>query len=157
MPGKIPGLRLSAEYNYASGDRDPHDGRRQTFDQLYATAHDKYGLTDQVGWRNLHDVRVGWEAKPVPALTVWSNYHNWWLASARDALYAGNSSVLAVRPDGSAGAHVGQEIDLQAMNTFSKHLQLGAGVGHIFPGEFLKRTSPGKSYTYPYLMLNCSF
>ena len=50
--------RLVAEYNYASGDANPTDGRRGTFDQLYPTAHDKYGLADQVGWRNMHDVRV---------------------------------------------------------------------------------------------------
>ena len=37
-------LRLSGEYNYASGDSDPTDGRRNTFDgKLYPTGHDKYG------------------------------------------------------------------------------------------------------------------
>ena len=40
--------RLVAEYNFASGDKNPHDGTRGTFDQLYPTAHDKYGLADQV-------------------------------------------------------------------------------------------------------------
>jgi alginate export protein len=52
--------RFLVEYNYASGDKDPRDGTRGTFDQLYPTAHDKYGLADQVGWRNIHDLRVGW-------------------------------------------------------------------------------------------------
>jgi len=30
--------RVFAEYNYASGDDNAHDGRRQTFDQLYGPA-----------------------------------------------------------------------------------------------------------------------
>jgi hypothetical protein len=149
--------RFSAEYNYASGDRDPHDGRVETFDQLYPTAHDKYGLTDLVGWRNIHDIRFGCDARPAARLKVWSNYHNWWLASPRDALYSGNSAVLAISADGSAGTHVGQEIDLQAVYTLSKQTQVGAGAGHIFPGEFLKRATAGKAYTYPYLMLNYTF
>ncbi|PWU00578.1 MAG: hypothetical protein C5B51_24950 [Terriglobia bacterium] len=149
--------RWSAEYNYASGDRDPHDGRIETFDQLYPTAHDKYGVTDLVGWRNIHDVRFGCEVKPTPKLLVWSNYHNWWLASARDALYSGNSAVLAVSADGSAGRHVGQEIDLQGVYTLTKQTQAGVGVGHIFPGGFLKHATPGRAYTYPYLMLNYTF
>src|SRR5438270_721834 len=46
--------RVFGEYNYASGDDNHHDGLRQTFDQLYATGHDKFGLADQVGWRNIH-------------------------------------------------------------------------------------------------------
>jgi alginate export protein len=40
--------RFASEYNFASGDRNKTDGRRQTFDQLFATGHDKYGLSDQV-------------------------------------------------------------------------------------------------------------
>ena len=53
--------RILAEYDYASGDNDARDGQRGTFDQLYPTAHLKYGLTDQVGWRNIHDVHAGVE------------------------------------------------------------------------------------------------
>ena len=56
---------VSGEYNYASGDADPTDGTRGTFDQLYPTPHDKYGLADQVGWRNIHHVRAGVELTPV--------------------------------------------------------------------------------------------
>jgi hypothetical protein len=56
--------RFVLEYNYASGDGDSKDGKRGTFDQLYPTAHDKYGLADQVGWRNIHDARLGVEFKP---------------------------------------------------------------------------------------------
>ena len=57
--------KITGEYNYASGDKDPTDGKRQTFDQLYPTPHDKYGLADQVGWKNLHHVRTGFEITPV--------------------------------------------------------------------------------------------
>src|SRR5688572_1409875 len=62
--------RLVAEYNYASGDKDPADGQRGTFDQLYPTPHDKYGLADQVGWRNIHNARAGVEFKPSAKLSV---------------------------------------------------------------------------------------
>jgi hypothetical protein len=59
-------LRVFGEYNYASGDDDAGDGVRGTFDQLYPTPHDKYGLADQIGWRNVHDARAGVELKPTP-------------------------------------------------------------------------------------------
>ena len=46
--------RVIAEYNYATGDKNPTDGKLQTFDILYPTPHDKYGLADQVGWKKRH-------------------------------------------------------------------------------------------------------
>jgi len=42
--------RFLAEYNYASGDHNPNDHTLGTFDQLYPTVHDKYGLADEYGW-----------------------------------------------------------------------------------------------------------
>ena len=55
--------RLYAEYDFATGDRNPHDGIRGTFDQLYPSNHDKYGFADQVGWRNIRDVRAALDMK----------------------------------------------------------------------------------------------
>ncbi|HTL03375.1 MAG TPA: alginate export family protein, partial [Vicinamibacterales bacterium] len=52
IPSGKKSYRLIGEYNFASGDETPGDGIRGTFDQLYPTAHDKYGLADQVGWKN---------------------------------------------------------------------------------------------------------
>ena len=57
-------FRTSGEFNYASGDSNPADGTRGTFDQLYPTPHDKYGLADQVGWRNIRHLRAGIELTP---------------------------------------------------------------------------------------------
>ena len=37
--------RLSAEFNTASGDEDPNDGKYQGFDQLYPTNHIHFGLS----------------------------------------------------------------------------------------------------------------
>jgi len=149
--------RLIAEYNYASGDSNPTDTKRGTFDQLYPTPHDKYGLADQIGWRNIHQIRVGAEIKPHKNLTLIPNYHNFWLASSTDALYALNSSAFVRKADGSAGNRVGQEIDLTANYVINKQMQLGFGLAHLFPGRFLKLTTPGHGYTMPYVMLGYSF
>ena len=90
--------RAFGEYNYASGDETPGDGKRGTFDQLYPTPHDKYGLADQVGWKNIHHLRTGIEMRPQPRLTIGSSYHSFWLATARDALYTAGGAVLARIP-----------------------------------------------------------
>jgi hypothetical protein len=149
--------RLVAEYNYASGDEVPGDGTRGTFDQLYPTAHDKYGLTDQVGWRNIHHSRLGVEFKPQPKWLVTGNYHSWWLASPRDGLYSATSALVARRTDGSAGRHVGQELDVQVVYSLSPQMQVSGGYAYLFPGTFLKNTTPGNAYQFPYWMISYAF
>jgi hypothetical protein len=156
LPGAMA-PHVTGEYNFASGDDDPGDGTRGTFDQLYATAHDKYGLADQVGWRNIHDVRVGFDLSPFKATPITVNYHSYWLAESRDALYAASGAVLARVPVGAASRKVGQEIDVQMIRPLSPQLALNAGYSHLFAGPFLEQATPGRSYTGPFVMLTYVF
>jgi hypothetical protein len=149
--------RFFGEYNYASGDASRTDGTRGTFDQLYPTGHDKYGLADQVGWRNIHHARAGVEFKPSPKWGVNGGYHSWWLASVTDALYNAGGVAIARSADGTAGRHVGQEVDVQAAYNYSPQLQIGAGYAYLIPGEFLTHATPGHAYSYPYVMLTYVF
>ena len=149
--------RFVAEYNYASGDANPTDGKRQTFDQLYPTGHDKLGLADQVGWKNVHNVRAGVELKPSPKLTMSSSYHSWWLAETRDGLYNAGGALVARVATGAGGRHVGQEANVQGVYVVNGQMQIGGGYAHLFPGTFLKNATPGKSYKIPYLMVTYLF
>jgi hypothetical protein len=148
--------RVFGEYNYASGDDNRHDGRRQTFDQLYATGHDKLGLADQVGWRNIHHLRSGAEIHPSPRVLATARYHSWWLATTADALYDASGAAL-VQPVDGAGHHVGQELDVQATLSARRNVRMAAGYAHIFPGSVLQRATPGRSFSYPYLSFNVGF
>jgi len=145
--------RWFLEYNYASGDANPGDGIRGTFDQLYPTAHGKYGIVDQVGWKNIHDAHVGLELKPIKKLAVSGGFHDYWLASARDGLYNTSSTLIAISPDGSAGRHVGEELEIYGVYRVSKTISFGAGYGQLFPGEFLNRTTSGHDYHFAYTTL----
>jgi hypothetical protein len=145
--------RVFGEYNYASGDETPGDGERGTFDQLYPTPHDKYGLADQVGWKNIHHLRAGLEFRPQPKLSFAGGYHSFWLATARDALYNAAGVAIARVATGAANRHVGQEIDVQATFAPSPRIQLHGGYSHLFTGAFLKAATPGESYSGPYVMV----
>jgi hypothetical protein len=150
--------RLVAEYNYASGDGNPRDGRVNTFQLLYPTAHDRHGLADQVGWRNIRHLRGTVEMKPRPKWTLTPSYSAFWLANTRDALYNSQGNVVVARvADGSAGRWVGQELDVAAQYSLLRGAQVGAGFAHIFPGTFLKRATPGHAYNYPYLQISTKF
>jgi hypothetical protein len=156
----LPGwgaAKMIGEYNFASGDEDPADGVRGTFDQLYPTPHDKYGLADQIGWRNIHHARAGFEITPLKGLPVTANYHSWWLAETRDGIYNAGSAPLARIPAGARDRHVGQEIDVQVTRALTSQLLVGAGYAHIFTGPFLKQATPGASYSHPYVMATYVF
>jgi len=157
----LPGIRLAprlfGEYNQASGDENPTDNKKGTFDQLYPTGHDKYGLTDLVGWQNMKHVRGGFDLAIAKGWSATARYSRYWLADAHDALYNGGGAVIARSPTGVAGTYVGQEIDLIAAGKFRPSLGFSAGLGHFVTGTFLKNTTPGKPYTYPYAMLTYDF
>lgn len=148
--------RLVAEYNYASGDSDPHDGRRQTFDQLYPTNHNKYGTVDRIGWRNIHDAMPGVEWKPVRKLKLNVNQHTFWLAKRQDALYTEAGAVF-VRNPRATSSRIGTEIDVQTAYRYSDHWQFGAGYAHLFAGPYLKQSTKGSGVNAPYLMCTYSF
>jgi len=144
LPGKA-NVKLISEYNHATGDSSPTDGARQTFDQLYPTGHDKLGLADQVGWRNIHHIREGFEFTPFKATPLSVNYHSWWLADKADSLYAASGAPLARVAGGAADSHVGQELDLQIGRNLTPQIAVAAGYAHIFTGAFLKQATPGAS------------
>jgi hypothetical protein len=156
LPGKAA-VKLTSEYNFATGDENPTDGTRATFDQLYPTGHDKLGLSDQVGWRNVHHLREGFEFTPIKATPISVNYHTWWLAEKTDGLYAASGARIAFVAGGAASSHVGQEVDVQVSRAITPQLQLAVGYAHMFTGKFLKQATPGASYSQPYVMATYVF
>jgi len=146
--------RFFVKYDFASGDKNPNDGVHGTFDQLYPNIHDHHGLADVIAWQNLKSVRSGVRISLKPNWIVAGAYNDWWLANARDAFYNASGSVVARDPTGMSGTHIGREFDAQTSHRVNKHLELGAGVGHILSGDFLLRTHHARSYTYPYVMVN---
>lgn len=148
--------RLLFEYNFASGDRRSGDGKRNTFDQLYPTNHFYYGTADLVGWRNVRDVMTGVEWRLAKTVRLRTDYHSFWLASREDALYNDGGAAVVRNPRASS-SHIGQEFDCWLVWRWSEKLQLGAGAGRLLPGRFLKDSTPGAAFTYPYLQWQYSF
>jgi hypothetical protein len=148
---------IVAEYNYATGDKTAGDGKQETFDQLYPTGHDKLGLSDQVGWKNIHDVRSGVEYKATKKLSMNSFYHAWWLPSRTDALYNAAGNVIVKVASGAAGRFVGQEADIQATYALRPQISIAGGYANVFPGTFLKNATPGKAYRFSYAMATYQF
>ena len=78
-------------------------------------------------------------------------FHDYWLASRQDGLYTASSALIARSPNGTAGRHVGEEVEIYGAFDVNQTMQVGAGYGHLFSGEFLNRTTRRSGYDYPYL------
>ena len=93
------------------------------------------------------------DVKMNPRVAVSGSYHSWWLASTTDNLYAANGAIVARPVAGLSSSHVGQELDLQTSIALSSRVQIGGGYAHIIPGAFLSAATPGKGYSFPYVMV----
>jgi hypothetical protein len=152
--GGVPAApRVALEYNYSTGDGDAHDGRRQTFDQLYPT--NIYGTAADFGWRNLHEPVAYVEWQPSRKWKFKTAYHAFWLAKRRDALYTCTGAVFVYRPD-ALHSRVGEEIDTRVGRQVGTHLQLWVGYARLFAGPYLKEAGKG-AVDYPYAMWTYSF
>lgn len=149
--------RVFVDYAYASGDKNAHDGRNNTFDQLYPSNHGLYGIVDLFGWRNIMDVKTGVEVKPWKKVQLAAVTHSLYLANAHDGLYNGSGNLVVRKADGSAGTHIGQELEGTGSYSLTNYLSFGAGYGHLFPGQFIKEATKGSPYNISYLTITYAF
>lgn len=112
---------------------------------LFPTAHVFYGYNDLASWRNLENLRLGAQAKPLRKLAVRFDYHSFWLADTNDGLYnvAGRRTVVAPT----------DEVDATYTLPLTAILTLGGGIGHMCPRPFLESNTPGSGNTFTFLFL----
>jgi len=149
-------IRILTGYSHGSGDRNPSDGITHSFDQLYPTNHAFYGWADRMSWRNMHEALLGVDVRPIKGMVMNIQYHSFWLATRQDAFYNFNARVV-VRNPSATSAHVGQELDVNTTWDVHKHLQLIIGYMHVFPGAFLRQSTPGAHTVVPYVQWRSTF
>ncbi|MBI3412114.1 MAG: alginate export family protein [Planctomycetes bacterium] len=138
-------------YDYASGDQHPNSGDFQTFNQLFPFGHYYFGWLDLVGRQNIQDFNMHLFLYPTNWITLWSQYHNFQLASSTDALY--NAAGKAIRRDatGRAGNDVGNEIDFVANFHLGPHSDVAVGYSKLFAGRFIRQTGPPGSPEFTFV------
>jgi hypothetical protein len=149
--------RVFAEYNYASGNKNPDSKTWGTHDQIYPSAHDKISFADQFGWRNIEDVRAGVDEKVGKKWTLTEMFDDFWLATKNDAVYASSGAVAIAANPGATSSHLGTELDLIAEYKQNRHVDYGFGFCHLFTGRYLNDATHGKDYNYPFAYVTYVF
>jgi hypothetical protein len=149
--------RASFEFDYASGDHDSTDSKRQTFDNLYPTNHLFYGYIDFVSLQNIHDCRFQIKADPTKKLNLSAEYHLFYLDTPKDNLYAAARTIKRSTTAGADDAYVGSEIDLLTKYQATNFMGIWAGYSHFFAGDFLSQTGADDDADFVYAQTTFNF
>jgi hypothetical protein len=130
-----------AVYNFESGDNDPNHGHFRTFNQLFPYIHYYEGWVDAVGRQNQRDLNLRCYLYPQNWITIWLQYHHYWLAEPRDALYDIAGNAYRRDPSGQDGTDVGQKAEVLMNFHMTLRSDLLVGYSYLWGGEFLQKTA----------------
>jgi hypothetical protein len=132
--------RFNVEYDYASGDKNPNDGKDGRFDTLYGARRFDYGPTGIYGAFARANINTpGYRLNFAPRSDVQASISHrfFWLAECKDAWTAANLQDRT----GRSGDFVGHQLELTARWDFNSSLNFETGWTHLFKGQFAK-TAP---------------
>lgn len=142
FPAGAAPLRLSAELNRATGDRDPTDRRSQSFSNLVASNHRPYGLMDVFAWKNMREAALT-ATWALAGAKLRLEQHWFALDNVNDTWFRSNGTS-AVRPLNAAARQAprraGAETDIMIARAFGRHVSVEAGFDYFAAGPYLART-----------------
>lgn len=154
--------RFALTYNYASGDDDPTDGDRKTFNNLFPTNHLFYGNVDIFSWQNIENTQFRAQFFPAKNFTFFFDYHFFRLAETRD--FQRNAGQRPIRPDlsprtnGRRGSQtVGHELDFTFKYQINSNVTLFGQYGHFFAGPYYRTTDSDSDVDFGQLSLIVNF
>jgi hypothetical protein len=129
------------QYDRASGDRDPTDGRNQSFDPLFGERRFDFvpqGLYTLIARSNLRTPGVRLTFSPWPRLQTMLSYRSFALDSARDAW----SGIGFRDGTGVAGRNIGTQLEGSfTWNVVPNRLAFENGFAHLWAGRFFHETA----------------
>lgn len=132
---------LAFQYYWASGDKDPNDGKFDQYERLFGSRRTDLNNTSLHGPltpANLSAASVRFEMEPTARSTLRLTYSPVYLASKTDSFLIGRQRD----PSGQSGSFVGHVFDSRITYEFVKGgLNLEVGASAFFHGEFTK-TNP---------------
>jgi hypothetical protein len=144
-------------FDWASGDSDPSDGERGTFNQLFPLVHRYLGYMDLVARQNIEDWNFLLTAKPCEKVTLLAWWHIFHLEESRDALYNAPGAAIRSDPTGDSGSDVGQELDFTVQVQLRMHADVLFGYSHFFAGDFVADTGPGDDADFFFTQFSFKF
>jgi hypothetical protein len=129
--------RFLAQYDYASGTRDPNGSQNGTFDSLFGARNFEFTPTGIFGpFFRSNISSPGWRLilQPIDELSLTMKFRVWYLAQARDAWVGSGLQD----PTGQSGNFLGEDLQLKAQWYLPFNLQFDFGYDHFFKGSYIQ-------------------
>jgi hypothetical protein len=127
--------RLGAKFDVASGDRDPDDGRQETFDALFF----KSGYFNDASLlrpSNIIDIHPTLTVQPTGALQLSTGVDVFWRYSSRDAVYDPPGFIQIPVTD-NRSRYLGTAVDLNLSWRVQRHALLSASYVYFFTDNYI--------------------
>ncbi|MDY6825345.1 MAG: alginate export family protein [Thermodesulfobacteriota bacterium] len=147
--------RIAIDYSYASGDEDPSDGEKGTFDGAFGARAKLYGRMNLFHWKNIKDAAAILTLCPAKTWRITAEAHVVALAETRDAWYLNPKAYRD--PSGNSGDGLGRELDLVGTWNIGHGHQLQAGGGYFRPDEFAKKQASDTDAAWAFVQWNWRF
>jgi hypothetical protein len=132
--------QVAVSYDEASGDKKVGDGTTNTFNPLYQSTHDPYGLLDYFRWQNMRNPEISLTLSPMDKLKVRPQVDVFWLQSTNDSWYNSSGVIVRTKTSGERRSYVGTEASLRVFYDVSKNVKAECGWAHFFCGGYVKDT-----------------
>ncbi len=154
--GKEVKTRLLFGYDYATGDVDGTDGRREEFFNFFPTNHPHYGYMDMFGWRNINSPWAGVSVAKGRHFAQ-AAAHRFGLEQASGEWKDAGGTVLGSDASGNSGTDVGLEVDLTYRFDWTPKAAFEVGLSRFDPHEFADATRGSDASNWGYVMATFGF
>ncbi len=146
-------VRFYAEANRASGDRNPTDGRSESFINHFPSNHRFYGRMDLFSWKNLREFALS-AATTLRQTRARIEQHWFALDNVNDTWFRSNGTTM-VRPltaaARQAARRAGRETDLVLSHAFGQRTTVDLGFSYFAAGPYLVATGGASDAHLAYL------
>ncbi|MEA3211453.1 MAG: hypothetical protein QOE70_4510 [Chthoniobacter sp.] len=135
--------RLGVKFDIASGDRDPNDGRQETFDPLFF----KSGYFNDASLlrpSNIIDLHPSLTVHPARALEISGGVDVFWRYSSRDAIYDPPGFIQIPVTD-NRSTYLGTALDVNVSWRLQRHALFSTSYVYFFTDNYV--TSAGGTST----------
>jgi hypothetical protein len=132
--------RVSVNYGFASGDKDPNDLSNQRFERLFGFSR-PWSNNDYIQMENIAATKLHWEFQPFANVKMDTGYSWYRLDSDTDAWNAGANLRNTT---GRSGRDVGQEFDIKGIWTINDKVKADIGYAYFMAGDFTEKLSQAR-------------
>lgn len=148
--------RLQLQFDHASGDRDPADGRNNRFSSLYGSRsfeHGPSGIHGAFARANVTTPGVRLTLAPRPGVNLLGSARGYWLASAADEW----TTAGIANTDGRSARYVGTQWEfIGAWEPGATGVRVEAGLVRLTAGRLMKNAGK-RDATYTFAQTTLSF